>query len=61
MTETNGNVKWHQLVIASITILGIIVTIAIFSANQAIAIDVRSNERDAKLEEKLYSSTIATK
>ena len=49
----NGYVRWWQLSVSSISLLAIMVTIALFAANQAIAIDERSNHRDDSIQEKM--------
>ena len=46
MAETNGYVKWWQAVTAFLMLMAMMVTVGVFSANQAIAIDDRSNQRD---------------
>lgn len=44
--QNNGYIKWWQAISAFLVLMGITVTIGIFSTGQAIAIDERSNQRD---------------
>ena len=57
MNKNNGYVRWWQLLLASLTLLGITTTAAIWGASQVIAIDIRSNQRDEKMDEKVEHIT----
>lgn len=45
MTEKNGYVRWWQLVTASISILGLVITLLLFMTSQVIGIDERATQR----------------
>jgi hypothetical protein len=61
MSEKNGNVKWWQLVSAIIGILSIVAVLTTWGANQVIAIDLRSTQRDTELKDCIHNYILPMK
>lgn len=61
MGEKNGNVKWWQLISAVLAILSIVATLTIWGAEQVIAIDQRSAQRDVELKDCIHNYIVPMK